>query len=87
MKGIERRKIEMKNYLVYLLLLISCVGLGQKPKNCPAYPTISYFDTTCYLYVDEIKLGQGRISHPAMIGSAPKDIHIPMNKSDQILMG
>ncbi len=72
--------VMIKRLLIVLLIFLCTSAFSQTyPKNCPAYPQMSYFDTTCYLYVDEIKLGQGRISHPSMIGPQPKDIYVPAN--------
>ena len=78
--------------LVMVLTLIGLVVLGQPqsltyPSNCPSYPTINYFDEDCYMYLDEIQLGMGRVHAPdggisAFWGGAPREVYIPCNRPD-----
>ncbi|MCP4520392.1 MAG: hypothetical protein GY827_01635, partial [Cytophagales bacterium] len=63
------------------------ISSGDFPKNCPAYPTVRYFSPDCYMYVDEIQFGQGRIQAEAngfgaFWGGAPRDVYVPCNRPE-----
>ncbi|MCP4521661.1 MAG: hypothetical protein GY827_08225, partial [Cytophagales bacterium] len=84
----------MKKLLTLIsLLIISFYSLAQLktgdfPKNCPAYPTVGYFNPDCYMSLGEIQFGQGRIQaddfdafwSPAY--GTPRDIYVPCNKPE-----
>ncbi len=74
------------HYRKIVVLLLLCIdvatGYAQVPKNCPAFPSTNHFDTTCYMYLDEIQFGQGRVRNPSLWGDYPRDLYVPVNRPE-----
>ncbi|MFN3403083.1 MAG: T9SS type A sorting domain-containing protein [Cytophagaceae bacterium] len=77
------RSIKIFSLLLIVIFLPFSSLHAQVPKDCPSYPAVNYFDTTCFIYIgnNEIKLGQGRVRLEDLWGDyLPTDIYVPSNR-------
>lgn len=69
----------------FVYLFLCCIWTAGVFAQCPNFPAVNYFDTTCYRPLpDEIKVGQGRLGHAELwgteIASRNFDFYIPAGR-------
>ena len=75
-------KIQHRIALLIVGGFLHIASYAQNPVSCPAMPQTNYFDPRCYMYLDEIQFGQGRVKNPELWGNSPRELYVPVNRPE-----